>query len=307
MSILEGDPGGGKSYIGAAIAAGLSLGVGLPGQESRDPCSSLLLALEDGAPETLRPRIEGMGADLGRIHVVDCTMAAGLTLDQKGADWIEEKIESTRARFVFIDPVTALLSARIDLNRDNQVRESLNRLVQIAATQDCSICIVRHLNKGGGSTKAIYRGSGSIGIAAIARTVMLVGSTPDGSRSGIVLHKSNIGPKAAAVEFEIDSEGRFAWKPGESNLTAEELLGEPSPYSAVESSRLGEAVDFLRETLAEGEKLETEIEAEVKALGISKSTLKRAKRPAGVRSFRRSTGWVWALAPTTESKLPSDA
>ncbi len=297
LSILEGDPGCGKSFIGAAIAAALSRGDGLPGAEPFEPCSSLLLSLEDGAGDTMRPRIEGMGADLSRVHVIDCEAGAVLTLDSGGAGRIEAEIKRIGAKFVLVDPITSLLPPKVDLFRDNHVRDAVGLLVQIAARNECSVCIIRHLNKGGGSAKVAYRGSGSVAFTAIARTVMLVGRTPDGSRSGMVLHKSNIGPtKSAAVEFEIDSAGRFGWKDGESDLTAADLLAEPAPSPTPESpGALEEAIDFLRMTLADRSRPTSEVIEEANAAGVAKRTLLRAKEKLGFKAFRPpgSPNWSW--------------
>jgi hypothetical protein len=113
----------------------------------------------------------------------------------------------------------------------------------------------------------------------------------------MVLHKSNIGPtQAAALEFEIDSSGRFAWKPGESDLTAADLLAEPTPSPVPESpGAIDEAIDFLRATLADGPRPTTEILEEAAAAGVSIRTLKRAKAKVGAQAYRPHGRkcWFW--------------
>jgi putative DNA primase/helicase len=67
LTIIEGDPGEGKSFLSQAIAAAVSVGCGLPGEAKREPESVVIMSAEDGLADTIRPRLEDMGADLGRV------------------------------------------------------------------------------------------------------------------------------------------------------------------------------------------------------------------------------------------------
>src|SRR4051812_24587492 len=76
VTILEGHPGLGKSAISLDIAARLSSGRPLPGETiAHTPAAVLLLGIEDGLGDTVRPRIDAAGGDantiFGRSGVVD--------------------------------------------------------------------------------------------------------------------------------------------------------------------------------------------------------------------------------------------
>src|SRR5437016_5021698 len=71
IALLDGDPGIGKSLLTIDLAARLSRGGPLPcGQTLHRPHTTLLLAAEDGAADTTRPRAEAAGADLDRVIAV---------------------------------------------------------------------------------------------------------------------------------------------------------------------------------------------------------------------------------------------
>ena len=122
LTLLEGDPGQGKSWLTAAIAAGGSLGTGLPGTESFAPFRSLLFTAEDGLADTLRPRLDVLGANVELIYAHD----QPVHLDSaEGLAEIEREIRARRPRLVIVDPVVAFLGARTDIYRANEVRSVL--------------------------------------------------------------------------------------------------------------------------------------------------------------------------------------
>ena len=144
LTLLEGDPGQGKSFLAAALAANGSRGRGLPGAEPSEPWSTLMLTAEDGLADTLRPRLDRLGADVDRIFgvedLLDLSSAEGLST-------LERAIADCRPRLVIIDPVVAYVGARTDLHRANQVRAVLGPLARLVAKTRTVILAIRHLNK----------------------------------------------------------------------------------------------------------------------------------------------------------------
>src|SRR5205823_8456794 len=71
ITILDGDPGMGKSLIAAHIAACVSTGRpmpdGTPGKQGR----VILIAPEDGAEDTLKPRLEAAGGDPSQVLLLN--------------------------------------------------------------------------------------------------------------------------------------------------------------------------------------------------------------------------------------------
>ena len=162
---LEGDPGEGKSFITQAIATGLSCGAGLPGAETSPPSNTLLLTAEDYVPISVRPRLEAMGANLERVFAYD----EAFSLAADGFGKLEELVARTSARLLVIDPIVAFLPAAMDIHRANEVRAIMAGLAALAQKCNCAVLIVRHLAKGN-TSKAIYRGLGSIDFTAACRS-----------------------------------------------------------------------------------------------------------------------------------------
>ena len=281
---LEGDPGEGKSFLTQAMATALSLGQGLPGTDPAEPCNTLLLTAEDHLATTVRPRLQAMDADMSRIYAFD----DALSFDESGLQGLEQLIQSTSAQLVVIDPVQAFLPADLDMNRANEVRAVLKSLADIAERHNCAVLIVRHLAKGT-TSKAIYRGLGSIDFTAACRSVLLAGSDPDDKSSrALVPIKCNLGPEADPVGYSIE-QGQFKWT-GETTLTKGQILS-----AEVDNSSLSEAKEFLQEELRVGRKASKELKREATAAGISNSTLERAKQNLKIKSEKDKFAgkWYW--------------
>ena len=276
LTLVEGDPGVGKSWVVLAIASALSSGGRLPGREPLEAANILLMTAEDGLADTVRPRLDKLGADPSRIFAVEGPVA----LDGEGLRLIESYIAAKNPEVVVIDPLVAYMGAKIDLHKANDIRSLTAPLAHLAERYGCAIIGVRHLTKGT-SSKAIYRGVGSIDLTASARSVLLAGCDPDDKTTRALVHlKSNIAQMGEAVGYRIDK-GEFFWL-GSSNLSAERILGSESG----DASALGEAKSFLAEILERGPVLSREIRREAREAAISDRTLDRAKCELGVKSKR---------------------
>ena len=297
VTLIEGDPGIGKSYLSLALATSISLGRGLPGLENQDPATVLLLSAEDGLGDTIRPRLDAMGADVSRIFAIDGAVA----LDIAGRLAIEEQVERVKPAIVFIDPFVAYIGAKVDLHKANETRTVLAALAAMATRQNCAIVLIRHLTKGS-RDKSIYRGIGSIDITAACRSVLLVGADADDPfKRALVQVKNNLAEFGPARGYVI-REGRFEWESGVSDLTAHRILAAES-----DGGPKAEAVDFLRELLADGAMLSADVAKHAKKLGISDMTLRRAKSELRVISKPiREKGVVkgWELRLPLGDDLP---
>jgi putative DNA primase/helicase len=302
LTIIEGDPGTGKSYLTMAIATAVTRGDPLPGDcERYEPQRVLVLSAEDGLADTIRPRLEDMGADLNFVLALTAVRDAyGRERFPTLADDLLS-IESVLARggygVVVIDPINAYLRG-VDGHKDTDIRSVLGPLAHLAERYGVAVICVRHLTKGG-RDKSIYRGLGGIGYTAAARSVLLVGINPDNTTERVIVcHKHNLAPDSPAITFEIAA-GRFLWK-GESRVTAAQLLA--PEQGGEERLARDEAIDFLREALADGRRPAKEVETAARELGISARTLRRARRSLGVlashtgEAGQRGAGaWWWEL------------
>ena len=302
LTMIEGDPGVGKSWLTMALACAVTQGNRFPGDDEQvkyEPSGVLLLTAEDGLADTIRPRLEDMGADLARINILTGVRGVEgkeqhLSLEED-IEAIEQTISAGDYKLLIIDPLNAYLGSSIDTHRDAALRFVLTPLAKLAERHGVAVICVRHLTKSP-RDKAIYRGQGSIAYNAAARVVHLVGINPENDQErAIVCIKNNLAVVPPALAFEITNEG-FFWK-GETDITAESLL---SPDAGQEEQGvLSEAKEFLTETLTDGPLSAFEAFRKAKAIGISERTLKRAKRALGVKTVKEGyakTGrWVWSL------------
>jgi hypothetical protein len=139
LTLEEGDPGIGKSWISLAIATAVTLGKGLPGQESVEPANVLLASAEDGLGDTIRPRLDAMGADISRIFAIE----GALTLDETGLARLESYLERVRPSLLIIDPLVAYLGAGVDIHRANETRAVMAQLARLAEKYDSAILCLR--------------------------------------------------------------------------------------------------------------------------------------------------------------------
>ena len=72
LTIIQGDPGDGKTTFVLNIAAKLSKGEGLDsGMKLSEPLTVIYQSAEDGLTDTIKPRLEAAGADCENISVID--------------------------------------------------------------------------------------------------------------------------------------------------------------------------------------------------------------------------------------------
>ena len=208
ITVLDGDPALGKSTIAMDLAARVTRGWPLPGDEGEfAPAGVILMSAEDGMGDTIRPRLEEAGGDPRMVHLFEgISNEPGVLVPATIPTHVPELgdlIERHRAALVIIDPLTAYLEGRHDAYRDQDVRGALKPLARVAEQTGASILIIRHLSKSGGPN-ALYRGGGSIGIIGAARSGLLVARDPEQpSRSIVAVTKSNLAAKAPALAYRL--------------------------------------------------------------------------------------------------------
>lgn len=302
VTLLDGDPGTGKSTISLDIAAKISTGSPLPDGACGIKGGVVLLSLEDGLADTIRPRLEAMGADLSKIVALQGVPTEDGKLRFPTIEDIEaitRACQMVKAKLVIIDPLMGYLGGHVNSHRDQDIRQAMGPIVKMAEELGVAVLVIRHLNKSGGN-QSIYRGGGSIGIIGAARVALLVAKDPqDETKRVLAGIKNNLAPLPVSLSFHIegiDGTSRIVWE-GVSTHTADGLLA--IPVSQEERSALEDAEDFLRDMLAESPVDSKEILKEARNAGVSEKTLHRAKKTLGVRSqklgFGRDGVWVWAL------------
>lgn len=302
ITVLDGDPGNGKSALSMDLAARLSVGRTFPDGQPCEAAGSIIMNAEDGMGDTIRPRLDAAGGDpslvlsLATISVGDEGDERHLTIPDD-IPIIQQHVEHMGAKLVIIDPLMAFLSGGSDAHKDQDVRRALAPLKRMAEKTGAAVLLVRHLNKAQGGN-ALYRGGGSIGIIGAARSGLLVGEHPeeDGLRV-LAGQKSNLSPPPDSLAYRIvtaaNGHARVEYV-GRTEARADALLRAPGDHE--QRSALREAMEFLRGELKDGPVAANAIKERAGKNGISDATLRRAKADLRVDSRKQSDGgWIWQL------------
>lgn len=295
ITIVEGDPGEGKTTLVLKLAAALSRGLPLPCDDDRErePIHIIYQTAEDGIDDTIKPRLEKAGADCSMIRVIDETEKELSMTD----DRLEQAIVETGARMVILDPIQAYIGAKVDMHRANEIRPVLKHLGMIAEKYNCAIVLIGHMNKAAGS-KSTYRGLGSIDIQATARSVLLVARLRDKPNIRIMAHdKSSLAPTGDAIGFEMTEDSGMVCI-GPYDITIDELL---SGNEGRGKKKLDIAESFIKEYFgSRKEIISNDILQEATRRGIKRNTLLSAKKKLGIASGKGKTDdgisyWTWIL------------
>lgn len=309
VTIIQGDPGEGKTTMVLQIIAKLTRGEPIllnkksqkeAQQDSEEnlkqevlsqdkpiqPVNVIYQTAEDGLGDTIKPRLLAAGADCSRVLVIDDREQPLTMLDVR----LEEAIMQTKARMVVLDPIQGFLGTDVDMHRANEIRPLMKRMAVLAEKYHCAIILIGHMNKNSNG-KSSYRGLGSIDFQAAARSVLIVGRLKDEPETRVMCHvKSSLAPEGKSVAFRLDKETGFQWI-GEYDISADDLL---SGDARGQKSRI--AKEFLLDILADGGMAQKKIEEEASKQGIKKKTLRNAKQELEIDSVKRGNQWFWILS-----------
>lgn len=309
VTIIQGDPGEGKTTMVLQIIAKLTRGEPillnkksqkeaqqdseenlkqevLSQDNSIQPVNVIYQTAEDGLGDTIKPRLLAAGADCSRVLVIDDREQPLTMLDVR----LEEAIMQTKARMVVLDPIQGFLGTDVDMHRANEIRPLMKRMAVLAEKYHCAIILIGHMNKNSNG-KSSYRGLGSIDFQAAARSVLIVGRLKDEPETRVMCHvKSSLAPEGKSVAFRLDKETGFQWI-GEYDISADDLL---SGDARGQKSRI--AKEFLLDILADGGMAQKKIEEEASKQGIKKKTLRNAKQELEIDSVKRGNQWFWILS-----------
>lgn len=287
LTIIQGDPGEGKTTLVLNIAAVLSKGQGLDEHmKPEQPLHIIYQTAEDGLADTVKPRLEKAQADCNNIFVIDETDVSLSMLDER----IEQAILKEKAKLMILDPIQAYLGAKMDMNRANEARDMTKHLGQVAERTGCAIVLIGHMNKNAGG-KVAYRGMGSIDFFAVARSVLLVGRVKgQGNRRAMIQIKNNLAERGHAKSFVL-TDGVFTWK-GDYDITEDELAGGFAP----KTSKQEEAKDLLVSlSCTTKEAAVSQIQEKARDRGISWRTMEMVKKELQIKSQKVNNAWYWIL------------
>ena len=290
LTIIQGNPGEGKTFFAMQLAAACTNRKFLPQMEPFEPFNMIFQTAEDGLGDTVKPRLLSAEADLERVLVIDDTDNPLTLADER----IENAIRENNAKLMVIDPLQAFLGANVDMNRANEVRPIFRRLAEVAQATNCAIVMIGHLNKASGS-QSTYRGLGSIDITAVVRSLLFIGKVRTDPTTRVIVHeKSSLAPPGQSLAFSLGDEKGFRWI-GAYDISAEDLLagGEGNKTELKQE----QAVKLIEEFLSEGRKVSiAEINKEATERGISERTVRLARNSMGDKIASERQGkdwWIW--------------
>ena len=293
VTIIQGDPGEGKTTVVLQIIAKLTKGEAILSETSEgkseeagvEPINVIYQTAEDGLGDTIKPRLLAAGADCSRVLVIDDQEQPLTMVDAR----LEEAIIQTKARMVVLDPIQGFLGAEVDMHRANEIRPLMKRVAVLAEKYHCAVILIGHMNKNSNG-KSSYRGLGSIDFQAAARSVLIVGRVKDEPEVRVVCHtKSSLAPEGTSIAFRLDKNNGFEWI-GEYDISADELLNGDG-----RGQKSRKAKEFLLEILANGGMTQKKIAEEAETRGIKSKTLWNAKRELEIDSVKRGKQWYWML------------
>ena len=288
VTIIQGDPGEGKTTLVLNLAAILSRGDKLPEtNKDSDPINIIYQTAEDGLSDTIKPRLMAAKAEHKYFTIIDETECRLSLTDHR----LEDAIKETKARLVILDPIQAYIGASVDMNRPNEIRDLMTHLKLVAEKCNCAIVLIGHLNKATGM-KASYRGLGSVDIQAAARSVLLVGRVKDNPTIRVMAPtKSSLAPEGDPIAFELNKETGFRFI-GKYDISVDDLLNGTSSVSKIEK-----AEKFLKEFLSDGTpKTQKIIQQQASYRDIGNRTLNDAKKNLNITSFKKKNAWFWQLS-----------
>ena len=291
VTLLQGDPGDGKSTMMLNLIAELSTGGMTPdGKDLGRPQHVIYQCSEDGTADTIKPRLEKCGADCRNIAFIDEEAHNGITLDDER---LYEAIKTFLPKMVVIDPIQAYISNSSDLQVAARARKLLRRLSTWAEAFDCAVVLIGHMNKHE-SARGLYRGMGSIDVVATARSVLQIERDNRNPDIRILRQiKNSLGPSDVIMRFEIGKDSGFRWL--ETEFSKRESGQEPDSTVLFFSTKTEKAAFLIRAYLKDGMILSSEMYQRLKEEGISHRTAEKTRLSMGVICRRIMNRWYWSL------------
>lgn len=287
LTVIQGDPGEGKSTFVINMVALLTQGLPMPdGYQSSCSQVAIYQCAEDGLADTIKPRLESAGADCSKVaYIVDNDIA--LTLEDGR---IESAIEATGASVFIIDPIQAFIPPDSDMQSATKMRAVLRKLATTAEKYHCAIILLGHMNKGTGN-KTLYRGLGSIDIAAIARSVLMVSRDENRPEIRYIYPvKSSLAPEGPAIAFSFKEGGSLEWQ-GCYGLNVATI----KDSNMVKTSKREKARAKIKQLLAQSDMPAKEVYGCLAEIGIGSRTVEKVKKELQVKVYRSGDCWYWSL------------
>ena len=319
--ILGGAGGTGKTTLALSIASIITNGGVFPNGERCFTSGNILIwSGEDTIERTLVPRLIASGADLTKCFFITeyseyggKKRAFNPITDFPKLD--EEIIKICNVELLIVDPIVTSIKGR--MNDANDVRKGLQPFLDFTDKHGCAVIGITHFGKGTQGRDITERIIGSQAFTAVARVVWATASNESGDR--VLVHpKNNLGSVKGGFLYECEmtelpdeiEASKIVWK-GKIDGNAKDILGqyETMPEeSQGDQNALREAMAFLNQILQFEDLPAKEVYKQAEDAGISKATIKRAKKLLGIKAIKNGMngGWSWSLFPEVAQVFSKD-
>jgi putative DNA primase/helicase len=313
-SCIAGEPGTAKSQLTTAIVATVTTGGAWPCGEGRSPVGNcIILNAEDGAADTIVPRLIAAGADLRRVHVISAVRSADggrRSLDLKrDLELLEQKIaEIGDVALIVIDPVSSYMG-QTDSHKNSEVRGVLEPLSEMADRHRVAVLSVTHFSKSSANntSKALHRFIGSIAFTGAPRTAFAVIEDAEKEGHRLFLHaKNNIAKEPQGLGFRLEQcivddgivASRIVWDSEPVTIDINAAMAADAAGNGARTAK-AEAIEFLKGALADGPVAATEISRMAREHGLTAKAVRSAREALHVEIDRDGFGpgskSLWAL------------
>ena len=292
ITLLQGDPGDGKSTLMMHLIAELSKGGELPDGTSFDkPRRVIYQCSEDSAADTIKPRLSECGADCHNVAFINEKVSEGLTLDDER---IRQAIIDFRPYLVVIDPIQAYVENDADLQIAARARKLMRRLGMWAEVYNCAVVLIGHLNKRE-SSKGLYRSLGSIDVVAAARSVLQVERDVEDRAVRCVRQiKNSLAAEGNDFYFEIRPESGFQWIFGMAPANVSDARKDDMELRLPKSKHEMAAL-LIKDALKDGDVESKVMKKILSEYGIGEKTMQETKEELGIHSYRKMRRWYWSM------------
>jgi hypothetical protein len=316
LTLLAGSGGTGKSTIAFNFAGIISNGGAWPdGSRCRSVGNVIIWSSEDDCADTIKPRLLAVGANVSRCGVVQgATDERGNSCPFDAARDIEALSEAVNRiggiSLLIIDPIVSAVTG--DMNKANEVRRSLQTIVDFAAETNCAVLGITHFAKGTAGRNSAERVIGSTAFKDFSRMTLVAAKDEESNKRVFTRAKSNNSADTGGFSYGIElvalhsgiTATRVVWgEPLQGSSRA--ILAEVEGDGESEESKLGIAKKFLIETLRNGPVASKELfEHAREGHGVSTMTLRRAQKELGIVAAKATFagGWMWSLPVAIPSR-----
>lgn len=290
ITLVQGDPGEGKSTLALKLASIVSAGGMMPdGSVSDNKHKVMYQCVEDDVSDTIKPRLENNGANLENVAFIGDGLYPDDSFDEVS---LLETIKSLDVRLFVIDPVQSFIGKNSNVYDVGRIREFMGMIARVANNTNCAFILISHLNKNE-SGKDLYRGLGSIDFVASARSVLQIGRLSEESNIRVIKHiKSSLAPEGDSFAFEIVDDSGVEWI---GNIDVDEDIVGADLANHSNGSKYEIIKKKLKSWLCNEDLPYSEVLSRSQAINISVRTMNEAKKELKIRSIKRDGHWYWHL------------